>query len=252
MVIIKKNFFTIVFLILTILFLAVLIIDIGYTQAFSAIPWPFFIIFFVLYFIDLAKKAPEDTPYGIIFIKFFSGFLLLGFGFLLTTDVMANILGLTARFYGDVFQIIGVIILYFFFTTLPPLSEFNWHDKIESIYLMGKSGIPIFARSFKEEDKEAFEMVVPGALTTIQMMLNEITRMDEISVIKKANNITIILPSKSLTGVIITKLELNSLKVLLEKFVNKVENIYSHVLSNWNNKMEVFKPIEAIYESIFK
>ncbi|TFG23603.1 MAG: hypothetical protein EU533_03025 [Promethearchaeota archaeon] len=251
-IIFRKNFFTIIFVILTILFFLVLIIDINYTQLFSAIPWPFFVIFFIFYFYDLAKKAPEDTNKGIVFLKFFSGFLLLGIGYVLTIDAVTNVFGLMARFYGDMVQILAMTVLYLFFTTLPPLSEFNWHDKIESVYLINKSGIPLFVKTFGVEKSAGYEVVVPGALTSIQMMLKEITKTEGISVIKKANSITIIVPRDLIIGVIITKEDLNSLKILLQKFVKKVETVYQNILPHWRNDQAILKPIESIYNSIFQ
>ena len=251
-ILIHKYIFTYIFILLNILYFLFLFIAIDFTQTFIAAPWPFFIIFFALYFIDLSKKASKSIPYGIVFVKFFSGFVLLGIGYTLTIDVVTSIFGLTARFIGDLIMIVGIFIIYLFFSSLPPLSEFDWQKNLRSIFLIDPSGLPIFSKMVVQQKDKSFETLISGALTSIRIILKDITKNEGLSVVKMKDNVTIIYPGKHLIGVIITKEELNSLKFLLKKFVHKVEDIYADSLSEWNRDLSVFKPISKIYETIFK
>lgn len=248
----KKNLFTLIFLIINILFLVVFFIDMYYTQTFGIIPWPFFIVFLTTYFIKLAKKAPKRLHYAIIFLKFFIGFFLLGIGYLLTTDATTSVFGIRIRFYGDLIQVFAVFFIYVFFSSIPLLSEYDWLDKIESIYIVHTSGLPLFSKSFREGEDKIFDNIIPGALTSIQMMLNEFTQSKETSIIKKGEYQIILYPYGLIAGLIITKQDLESLRTLLKLFVKKVHSLYAEILPKWNQNLSIFKPIEGIYKNVFE
>ena len=69
-------------------------------------------------------------------LRFSLGFITLAVGFILTTDFMTSKFGILSKLFGDLIQIISVGFIYLFFTTLPPLSEFDWYKKTLSYKIL--------------------------------------------------------------------------------------------------------------------
>lgn len=118
---------------------------------------------------------------------------------------------------------------------------------------MNKGGICLYHRSFSGENKEYDELLMSGAISSINIMLKEATsaRDSRTSIIKKKGKIVNIYTGDLVTGVIISKEELNSLNFYLKKFVTKIEYIFSTVLIHWNGDRDIFYPVEGIVNGIF-
>jgi len=116
---------------------------------------------------------------------------------------------------------------------------------------MHKSGLFIYKKSFREKTSPIDESVITGTLTTIKMMLEKVSDNDTFSIIKKKEKILIFQPGRFIYGVLICEEELESLKILLSKFINKIETIYSNILEDWDRNLNVFTPIEGIAKEIF-
>ncbi len=251
-ILMKKNLFSYIALFFIIIFTIVAIIDYKLTQSIVQTPWPFYFFFFVCYFLKLIKNSPNKSNRIINFLTFLIGFGILGTGYFLTIDLIITQFGIIYRLIGDILLIIGQIFLIYFYTSLPLLSEFDWQKKIEKIYLIDKSGIPIFLKSYDNQNDEISETILPGALSSIQIMLKTLTKIEKLTIIRKKNQNTIIYPGKYIIGVVISKYDLKFLRYLIKKFVDKVENIYSEILPNWNRDPEIFRPVIDIFQGIFK
>jgi len=250
-----KYLFSLIFLIIIIIFLILAFMDLSTTQNFSYIPTAFFVLFFIFYIRNFAKRASIKKKAGILFVKYFIGFLTLGIGFMFTTDWATSFLGIESKLLGDFIQIIAILIIYVFFSSLPPLSEFDWYDKIESIFLMNKSGLCIYSKYFHGDGKKWDEHLVSGAVMGVDTMLEQMTLKKGVSVIKKDEQTTIIYPGKYLTGVIFCREDLSSLKSLLKVFTKKIELVYSTIIESWEGEirdLSIFEPVENISKSIFK
>jgi hypothetical protein len=93
--------------------------------------------------------------------------------------------------------------------------------------------------------------IITGTLTTIKMMLEEFSDSKSSSIIRKKDKTFIIEPGKFIYGVLICEKELESLKILLSKFIEKVELIYDNILMTWDGNLKIFSPIEDIANEFF-
>jgi len=246
--IVRRFFFTYLFSILLIIFIIVFFFSISNTQNLTFIFWPLFILFFLLYFREFRRKA-KIQEYSLLYsLVFFSWFACLAIGFFLTTDFSMNNLGSEYRLLGAGLQLFAILSLSLFLMKLPPFSEFDWQEKIENVYLIDLGGICIYNQSDSESiDKH----LVSGAISSINIMLQELTNRKGISVIKKKGKTVIVYPSKYSTGVLFCSEDLNTPKIVLKDFVLKFETIYSHVLQNWDGDIEIFNPVEKMANKFF-
>ncbi len=178
---------------------------------------------------------------------------MFSLGFLFTIDGILDVIGIQYRFLGAILQLIGMGIISYFFISLPSFSEFDWKDKIEDVFLMDSAGICLLRKSFKDKSDLVDEKLVAGAVSSINVMLKELTSAKErqVSIIKKKDKIVIIFPSEIISGIIFCKEDLNYVRVILAKFVHKFEAIYHDVLLSWDGNLSIFKHTENIFNEIF-
>ncbi len=223
------------------------------TQTISGSFWFIFLIFYLFYFRNLGKKyeATNRSKKPLVFSLI--AIFILFIGYTLTSDLLTKPYGFGFRVAGDILQLIGWIILYYFFLSVPRFSEFEWERNVNSVFLMMKSGLNIFSKNLTTEDGDELlsEDLISGGIAAIGIMLNQLTDLEGMSVIKKPEKVTIIYSGKYITGVIFCKADLASLRTILQQFVLKTEKIYESILVEWNGDKSVFDPIENIYEEIF-
>ncbi|MFX0020922.1 MAG: hypothetical protein ACFE9S_01255 [Candidatus Hermodarchaeota archaeon] len=250
----RKFLFSIIFIIYLIFFIIISIIQINFAQTFSFFFWPIFLLFFIFYSNELGslfKKNPLLGDYKKSFIKLVSGFLLLILGFGLTTDFSINILGLEARLAGDILQLMAFIFLYLFFSSIPSFSEYDWQEKINNLFIIHKSGLLIYKKSFHIEEEESYDSVTSGTITMLKIMLETISDQETSTFIEKKGKSVIIQPGKYIYGALIADEKLSSLQILLRNFVSAIEYTYANILKNWEGDLKVFRPIDKIAEEFF-
>ncbi|MFX1274531.1 MAG: hypothetical protein ACFFBP_18535 [Promethearchaeota archaeon] len=251
----KKYFFTVLFSLYATVFVFLFIIDIYLTQPFTYAFWIIYIIFLLIYLKDFIKKVQKNRQKLIIgVLKYFPGLLLLIFGFFMTTFAITSIFGHEARFLGFFLQIIGISLLFNFYITLPPFSEFNWYEAIEDILIMNTAGLAIFEKKFLKKKEEYDGVLVGGVITSMKIILESITDSDKggISVLEKKGKTIIIYQSDNMIGVIFSTRNLKTLHVLLQKFILRLESIYANILPTWDGELSVFEPVKFICDEIFK
>ncbi|MFX1453380.1 MAG: hypothetical protein ACFFCM_21275, partial [Promethearchaeota archaeon] len=158
------------------------------------------------------------------------------------------------KLYGSVIQLLSIVLLFYFFITLPPFAEFDWQDKVEEILLIDKkSGLCAFYKSFINKDAQLNEVLMSGAITSVNIMLEELipAKDAKISIIEKKEKIVNIFSGKFINGVLISTEKLNSIISYLKKLIEKVENLYQHVLLNWDGNIDIFFPVENIVTEMF-
>ncbi len=189
---IKQYFFTFCFLMVAITFTIGLFIDPETSRTLSVLPWPFFLVFFIIFLVDFSKRMQNKEKVIVGLFKFIPGFALLILGFSLTTDTFEKILGVNLRIFGVSFELVAIILLSAFFTTLPPFSEFEWEEKIEHVFVMDMGGRCLFDKVFNEETEIMDDALVTGAITSVNLLLEEITSDKGIVVINKKGKTVII------------------------------------------------------------
>ncbi|MFX0102929.1 MAG: hypothetical protein ACFFCS_25395 [Candidatus Hodarchaeota archaeon] len=249
----RRYFFTIIFLSLVVGFIIVFFIDIETVQAFVYVFWPVFIIFFLVYFYRFNKKSKSKQKAQSGISRFLVGFILMAVGFLFSTDSFISIFSQWIRLIGAGIQLLSIGLISYFFITKPSFIEFDWEDKIKSLYLIHKSGISLYYHNFQEGLKETDSHLVSGAITTVNIMLGEITntKAGEISVIDREKEQLIIYPSKYVTGVVFSKEALNIIKARLREFISRIELIYSNILEDWDGDLYYISTINNVAKEFF-
>ena len=111
--------------------------------------------------------------------------------------------------------------------SIPSFSEYDYQEKIESIYIMHMSGLFLYKKTFREKVDDFDETVVSGTIASIKMMLESVSdKKGGILTIEKRGKIIIIQPGKYVIGVLICDEKLNSLQILLNKFIEKISDAF--------------------------
>ena len=249
----REYFFTVCFIILLMFFLVLFIINLDFINSLSILSWPFFVLFFFIYVNDFGRKSKRLEILSKGLLKMAITILLILIGYVLSMDLIIQTFSLVVRFVGIIFQLIGIGLIFIFFRKVPPFFEFDWQDKIESIYVLNKTGICLFAYSFSNKTENLEPQFITGALASMNIMLNELikSKSDEISVIRKKGKIIILFSGNHITGVLICKEELKYFIHNLKKLILKVEEIYDNILIKWDGDLTIFYPIKNIIDEIF-
>jgi hypothetical protein len=249
----KKYLFTYILLIYNITSLIIILFNLEIIQILFIVYWFFFITFFTIYFIRFYIMVFKRERILVKLIKSVPIFLLLSIGFLFSLEYLYTLYGLTFRLAGSIFQIIIGGGIFASFRNLPPLSEFDWQVRLQELYVMTKSGICIYNKSFQEKTEVFDEHIISGAFVSINVLLNELApaTTQGSSIINKKGKTVNLYAGTFLTGVIISTEELPPINFYLQEFILKLEQIYSSVLSDWKGEIEIFAPIAHIAKGYF-
>ncbi len=250
----KKYIITLLSLIILIIFIIVAIISPAYSFYAAIGYWPFFLIFFIFYLKKFKEYFKSETLSRIAkfeFINFFFGILFIAIGYGLATDIARIILGLEFRIIGDIFQLIALVLLFVFIISLPSFSEYDWKEKLDELIIMHKSGLLLFRKDFRKKSDTELDPIVSGTFAQLRFMIEQLTKEQGISIIEKEGKTIIIQPGEYITGVLITDEKLISLKVLLNKLMEKIETVYMGILPEWDGDLKVFIPLETMVKKIF-
>ncbi|MHA1291407.1 MAG: hypothetical protein ACTSQJ_01920 [Promethearchaeota archaeon] len=135
--------------------------------------------------------------------------------------------------------------------SLPPFSEFDWKDEIEDIFIINRGGICLFHKSIETKTDLLDDNLISGAISSINVMIEELTHDKGVSVINKKGKSIIIYPGKFVSGIIFSKKDLNNIKLVLKDFIERFETIYSNILIDWDGNIEIFKPIDTMAKKMF-
>lgn len=249
----KKYFFTFCFLIQIFILISMVLIDLFSILYLSVLLLPLFIIFLLIYAKDFDKQGKKQKILPNIGLKMGFSILLMLSGHILTIDFVWYYYGFITRLTGISMQLIAIGLIFKMFRNFFPFFEFNWHDKIENIYILNRNGINLYSKSFLEERKTIDEQVISGALSSINIMLNELmnTKENKILIIKKKNKIVTIFASVYIIGVLVSTEELEFFKHNIKRLVLKIETLYRNLLINWNGDRTQFYPVKDIVTDIF-
>ena len=251
----KKYLFTKICIFMIVIYIFIFIIFIEYARFMVSAFWILLGIFTIIYLKELNSNFDIKQELGnfkLISLKFCLGLGLTVLGYQFTTRLMVEIMGLIIRLIGDILQLVGLIFILLFLFSIPSFAEYEWRDQIDYLSIMHKSGLFIYKKSFKDNiSPEVDESFIAGSLTMIKMMLEEFGDSRSSSIISKKTKTYIIEPGKFIYGVLICDKELESLKILLRSFIEKVEMIYDNILMSWDGDMKVFVPIKDIATEFF-
>ena len=231
----------------------IIIFYLGAIQILFLVFWVLFTCFFIIYFIAFYKKVFRRGNSFLNLIKSLPIFLLLSLSFFFSMEYLFSFYGVTFRLAGAIFQLAILGGIFAFFRKLPPLSEFDWQTKLEELYVMTKSGICIYHKSFQEKTESFDQHLISGAFVSINVLLNELApaKAQGSSIIKKKGKTVNLYASKFLSGVLISTEELPAINFYLQEFILKLEQIYQPVLEDWKGEIQIFAPIVHIAKGYF-
>lgn len=251
---IKKYLFTKLSVLVLLFNIIVFIVDLYIAVYTISIFTIIFVIFFTIYFKELNSNIYVKREYSNLkleILKFYFGTIIIAIGYQLTTRYIVKIYGLNYRIFGDLLQLIGFFLLAWSIISVPSFTEYNWRDKVENIFIIHKSGLLIYEKKFKEKSNPLDGSFISAILTISQMMLERTIYKDGTSIIEKEGKIIIIQSGKYVNGILICDEKLESIQILLNKLVERIETVYLNVLKDWKGNLNIFLSIENIIKEIF-
>ncbi len=247
----KRYLFTICFISLTIVFLITFFINLEITKFLPYVIWPLFLFFLTTYFIDFFKSGMRKEAIMFEILKFIPAFILLAPGFFLS--FFLSHLPLEFRLGSSILQLIALGLISYFSIKLPAFAEFGWKETIEELLIMNRAGVCLFHKSFTDKANHLNEILVSGALLSVNIMLEELisAKRTGTSIIKRKEKTVNLFSSTYLTGVIISREQLNSTNYHLKEFIQKIEKIYQNILLDWDGDISIFYPVGAIADEFF-
>ncbi|MBD3211407.1 MAG: hypothetical protein GF311_02275 [Candidatus Lokiarchaeota archaeon] len=249
----KRFLFSTIYVILFLIFIIFNFIDFQLAATFSTLFWILFFIYMVFYIKRLKGSyylEIKNRKFRADLIEFSIGTVFVAIGYQLTTRLVVSQLNLSFRLAGNIFQIIGILLLFLFFTSISSLSELHWKEKIESILLAHKSGLLIYNKNMSSEEDYSKESLKSGGIVGIEMILDNIVSGMDYSIIQRDNKNIIVYSGDHLYGIIISDEVLRLHKLFLSKLVSRIETLYDHILPDWRGNLKVFSPIEDIVDNM--
>jgi hypothetical protein len=216
--------------------------------------WPIFLLFLVIYLRDFSNRTRDLENFLKNASLYFLAFLLLPIGYFLTIDFSIAIFGLFIRLIGSLMELLSLSIIFHYFLSFPYLFEFDWKDRIEELFLITKEGACIFYKNLGEEETDIDKNLISSSITSVNIMLQELTPSPNkkgFSRIKEQDKIIYLYNSELLDGVIISKEEIERFEYYLELLVLKVEGIYRDFLIEWDGDIDIFSPVDNIFDEVF-
>jgi hypothetical protein len=135
---------------------------------------------------------------------------------------------------------------------MPPFIEIDWYSKLESLFIMHPSGVCIYNHYFNKPAVEMHQNLITSVITSIRVLLEQITNQHGISVIKKDQNTTIIFPGKHVFCVLICKEDIEAGRFLVKQITDRIESVFSPILDDWNGDIAVFDPVDQMRAEVFR
>ncbi|MEX2757069.1 MAG: hypothetical protein Q6365_016960 [Candidatus Sigynarchaeota archaeon] len=200
----------------------------------------------------MGKKSTLEPGSTRATVRTYASFLAFGLGHGLTSGVVSYMFDPAFRLVGDAIILCSVPGMSLFIARMPPFIEIDWYDKLESLFIMHPSGVCIYNHYFHKPAIDLHENLITSVITSIRMLLENITNQRGTSVIKKDQNTIIIYPGKYIFCVLICKEDLEAGRFLVKKMTDRIESVFSPVLDQWDGEMAVFEPIDSMRAEIFR
>ncbi|MBD3353648.1 MAG: hypothetical protein GF364_19345 [Candidatus Lokiarchaeota archaeon] len=240
------------FLVLSIISLILGHRDMTLNLAFLAVP--FAAVYILRYFYKYAKITNfNKRVLGKIAGLFLSMLIILA-GYFFVSDAMTARFGPDIRVLSASLNIIGVICFMFAILNLPDYREFVWKQHLRALFIVRTSGILLFNRFWKRENKEnSNEYLIGGALSSIQTVLSNITEETSINRMELEDKALLfkMYPDKDVVGCIIADEYIDSLNERLNVFLDRFDVMFGGSLKDWDGNTQVFLPLESICDEVF-
>jgi hypothetical protein len=139
------------------------------------------------------------------------------------------------------------------FYTIPSFTEFDWKDKIQSLYLLNQSGICLYNHDFQPASSVTDEDLFGGGLMAMQSLIQELIQSEKgLNVIDHQEVKIIFLQSANAIAVLISEEDLYIGRQKIQQFLKEFELLYGEIMKDWVGDLHIFKPLTPIVNRIFE
>jgi hypothetical protein len=139
--------------------------------------------------------------------------------------------------------------------TLPSKEELEWKSSVQYIYVLLKSGIPIYNQNLcelQEGNPPTDECLFGGALVAVSSLLQEFTREKKpLKVIKQEGFSILLEEGENILVAIITIKELKIIRQKLQEFLEEFQDFFGELISKGIADTTVFLPAKKLAEKHF-
>ncbi len=253
LIFLRKYLATTIYVICNGIFITLFLWDVIIARMFAFVI-SFVILGFLFVFIwDLAKKVRHKLGFKNLAFKFLGSVAAFGAGVFFTVDFGIVALGLEWRLLGICILLGSFLSLCIFLLLFPPVALLEWKQSLEQIFLISKAGMCLIQKSYGTRARELDESIVTSALTTANMLIQEMVANGEqgFSKVKKENKMIFIFSSTLVNAAAISNEDNPAIPPKLKQLVLQFEEIYGDIVVHWNGDGSVFRPVETIIEEIF-
>ncbi len=249
----RKYLFSKIYIACAGIFSVLFVINVIMSRMFAVIISFLILVCLLVLIWDLANKARNLPKYKRVKVRFSVIIATFGTGVLLTVDF--GIINSNPEL-----RLLGICLLQASFVSLcislllfPAVALLDWKKSLEELFLISKAGICLVQKSFGSHPRVLDESIATSAITTVNMLIQEMVASGEqgLSKVKKKNTVIFIYSSSLVTGAVISNEDNPAIPPKLKMLIRQFEEIYGHIVQNWNGDGSVFRPVETIIEEIF-
>ncbi|TXT67265.1 MAG: membrane protein of unknown function [Promethearchaeota archaeon] len=139
--------------------------------------------------------------------------------------------------------------------TLPSKEEQEWKNAIQYLYVIQKSGVPIYTEPLVQtlgKKRENDETLISGALTAVSSLMQEIAEnKDPLKLIKQEGFSIIIEEGNKVFVAVISLKDLKSIRAKIKAFLEKFEEFFEELLDHEVCDTLAFSPTKKLVEEFF-
>ena len=208
-------------------------------------------LLFVMFTIQIVKQSIR--PFRKYSFTFLLGFILGIAGYISISDYTINVFGMVSYTIGALLILVSVMITSLSINKFPSFSELNWKEKLRDIYLIHKSGLPLFhiAQDNGESVDDTSDILRGGALSSINVVLKNITKSEmRIRAIDQGNIKLLFGHRDPFILVVIAEADLQILHYKISQFFAEFFSLYKNIPEEYYNP-KAFQPARTIAVKIF-
>lgn len=220
--------------------------------------WVLFLVLLIMYSNKFISKIEQKRRLRLNVYGFVTAASITILGWAGISDLGTAIFGIFVRLIGDIFIITGMTLISLLFLGLPRLSEINWMEKVNSLYIMHNSGRALYNYSFKEEkdlDEDAFDsrsQLIAGGLTSVtQVISNLIQSKEKLEIVDHGDKKIMFEYGDYTINVLIVDEILDILRIKLKNLTKDIETLYQNQLDSWDGDVDKFSLLKSITQQHF-
>lgn len=139
--------------------------------------------------------------------------------------------------------------------TLPSKDELEWKDAVQYLYVLLRSGIPIYSQNLCELQDRNYcidDSLLGGALVAVSSLLQEVSQNKKpLKLIKQEGFSILIEESEKIIVAVITMKDLKVIRQKLQEFLEEFQSFFRELIDEWPLDLRIFSPAKRIAEKHF-